>query len=294
MNGIEKKQKILGVSVFLSFYALAYCGGYFASLWIEDLLWRLLFFDGVATIIIWIFSLVMENSSVYDPYWSLTPLAILLYLAVVDWPLDLYRLIFLFFFSFWSIRLTINWILTFGGLKWEDWRYRKYREENPPWLWHIINFFGIMMFPTLLVFAGLIPGVLLVTKPSGWLSLGGDAMIVLGTFLEIFADHDVHAFLKESAALETKPVCQKGLWNYSRHPNYLGEILIWFGVYFAFLPLNLDSWFWFFGAVLIFFLFIFVSIPLMEKRQVSRRPDYVAYQKTTSVLLLWPKKPKGK
>jgi steroid 5-alpha reductase family enzyme len=294
MNGIEKKQKILGVSVFLSFYVLAYCGGYFASLWIENLLWRLLFFDVVATVIIWIFSLVMSNSSVYDPYWSLTPLAILLYLAFFDWPLDLYQLIFLFVFGFWSIRLTINWILTFGGLKWEDWRYRKYREENPPWLWHIINFFGIMMFPTLLVFAGLIPGALLLAKPSGWLSLGGDAMIVAGTFLEIFADHDVHAFLKENAALETKPVCQKGLWNYSRHPNYLGEILIWFGVYFAFLPTNRDGWFWFFGAVLILFLFVFVSIPLMEKRQIRRRPDYAAYRKTTSVLLLWPKKPMEK
>jgi steroid 5-alpha reductase family enzyme len=218
-------------------------------------------------------------------------LAILLYLAVVYWPLDLYQSIFLLVFAFWSIRLTINWIKTFGGLKWEDWRYRKYREENPLWLWHIINFFGIQMFPTLLVFTGLLPGIFLLAKPSGWLSLFGDAVIVLGTLLEIIADHNLHAFLKENAALEIKPVCQKGLWNYSRHPNYLGEILVWFGVYFAFLPTNLDSWFFFFGAFLIFFLFIFISIPLMEKRQVSRRPDYATYQKTTSVLLFWPKKP---
>ncbi len=294
MNANRDKRKSRGLFLFFLFYVIAYACGYFASFWIANIIWRLAFFDFVATLIIWIISLILKNSSVYDLYWSLTPWVILLYLTVFYWFLDPYRFVFLLVFSFWSVRLTLNWITTFEGLQWEDWRYRKYREENPAWLWHIINFLGIQMFPTVLVFLGLFPGIILMTSTSNWPSLFGDALILFGTLLEALADHDVHVFLKANASLERKPVCQRGLWNFSRHPNYLGEILVWFGVYFAFLPAHLDLWYLFPGAVSILSLFIFVSIPLMEKRQVSRRPDYATYQKTTSVLFLLPKKQRGK
>lgn len=85
-----------------------------------------------------------------------------------------------------------------------------------------------------------------------------------------------------------KVTCRRDLWKYSRHPNYLGEILIWVGVYCSLLLTDYSLWFTFIGIIIMLFLFIVISIPMMEKRQVNRRSDYKDYQRKTSILLILP------
>lgn len=286
----DKHPKGYGILVFLSLYSVAYLLGFFGSAYETEVLLRLLVWDLISTLVIWLFSLLLKNSSLYDAYWSLTPFVFCVYLAICFWPLDLYRWLFLASFSFWSWRLTIHWMVTFGGIHWEDWRYQSYRKNNPPWLWHLINLFGIQLMPTLLVYLAFLPVVVFLSSSASWTSLLGSALSLTGALLELFADYHLTCFLKDTASLSIRPVCQKGLWRYSRHPNYLGEILLWAGAYLAMMTSARDSWYYGLGALLVFCLFEFISIPLMEKRQISRRPDYVFYKESTSRLLILPKR----
>ena len=273
------KNKVLSLLLIYLIYIIAYVGAYFSSIWIKDNIYlQLAFMDVVATIIIWIASIFLKNTSLYDPYWSLTPWAIATYLLIITKVSNAYTFILYIVFSIWSWRLTINWMITFDDLKWEDWRYKEYRAKYPFYLYEPLNLVGFMMMPTTLVYFGLLPLLIIIVNGATALSIIGSAIVLLGTLLEFFADHDMHTFLKET---KERKVCNKGLWAYSRHPNYLGENLIWIGLYVALVVSLPQYWYYFFGTLLILLLFEFISIPMMEKRQISRRPDYLEYIKTT-------------
>ena len=272
------KNKTLSLAFVYLLYAIAFVGGYFSSIWIDNIYYQLAFMDIVATLIIWVFSIVLKNTSLYDPYWSLTPWALATYLFFISKVSNVFTFILYIMFSIWSWRLTINWMITFDDLSWEDWRYKSYRARYNRFVYEFINLFGFMMMPTILVFAGLIPLLLVVANGANAFSLFGSALVLLGTLLEFFADHDMHTFLKET---KERKVCDKGLWKYTRHPNYLGENLVWIGLYVALVVSLPQYWFYFVGVLLILLLFEFISIPLMEKRQIERRPDYLEYIKTT-------------
>lgn len=212
-----------------------------------------------------------------------------IYMMIINFEkLNAYNFIFIFIFLIWGIRLTINWAITFTNLKTEDWRYVHFRELRGI-KWHLTNFFGIMMMPTLFVFIGYMPIHYFLSIPGSRLSLIGSLVVLFGILLELISNHQVHKFLSKT---KEKVTCSIGLWNYSRHPNYLGEILIWVGGYLTLLLTNYEQWYLFFGALVMILLFNFISIPLMEKRQVKRRSNYVDYQKSTSKLLLLPKRKK--
>lgn len=281
-----KKNKVLDLTLFLIIYIFSYAIGFLSAFSINNILLKTFVFDIVSTVVIWIFSLILKNSSIYDAYWSLTPFVILTYALFTTEYVNVYHILFYVAFSFWSFRLTINWITTFSDRKWEDWRYKMFREKYPK-LWHIINFFGIQMMPTIFVYIALIPAIILFANNATPLSLIGSLIIIGGSLLELFADIQMHTFLRSTKA---KITCRKGLWKYSRHPNYLGEILVWVGVYCSLLLTNYSMWFTLIGVFIMVFLFTVISIPMMEKRQVNRRSDYKEYQRKTSVLLILPNK----
>ena len=281
------KNKTLSLTFVYLIYIVAYIAGYFSSLWIKDHIYLQLFFmDVVATIVIWLFSIVLKNTSLYDPYWSLTPWAIATYLLIVTKSNNVYTFILYLIFSIWSWRLTVNWMITFDNLKWEDWRYKDYRNKLPRVIYEGLNLVGLQMMPTVLVYLGLLPLLALIINGANVLSLIGGVIILVGILLETLADHEMHTFLRTTTE---RKVCQVGLWKYSRHPNYLGENLIWIGVYVSMVVAIAEYWYLFAGALLILLLFEFISIPLMEKRQISRRSDYVEYIKTTPRMLPFTK-----
>lgn len=286
---MNKINKIPSILIILSVYVIALEAGYLLSyLMVKDsLLLQLFIMDVIATVIVYIASVIFKNTSVYDPYWSFVP-PILVLIAIIK--CKAYNAPVLILFGalvFWSWRLTINWIITFKGMEKEDWRYAKYRESNNRFVFEIINFFGLQMMPTILVYAATIPFLVMVEQGTNYLSLIGTAIVLFGAFVELFCDMQLHRFIRTTKELKT---CQIGLWNYSRHPNYLGEISIWFGLAIPAIIQYPTLWYIYPGCVLMFLLFYFISIPLMEKRQVKRRSDYTVYQKTTSKLLILPKR----
>ncbi|MBQ9703934.1 MAG: DUF1295 domain-containing protein, partial [Clostridia bacterium] len=90
---------------------------------------NLLIADTVATIVCFIFSLIFKNSSVYDPYWSVAPIVILVGYSIVN-GLNILGVLTLIAVCYWGIRLTANWTYTFKGLTHQDWRYTMLCEKT--------------------------------------------------------------------------------------------------------------------------------------------------------------------
>ncbi|MDR2867264.1 MAG: DUF1295 domain-containing protein [Acholeplasmatales bacterium] len=268
--------------------------GYYYLLSSHNELWffilRLFIADLIATAVVYIFSLVLKNSSMYDPYWSVIPWIIFIFAVIMKNNFNLLNILIILIFGFWSNRLTINWAWGFRSLQSQDWRYIAYKENNKPLLWHFLNLVGIHYMPTILVFMGLTPLLVLVYQQvtfSYW-HIIGLTIIVLATIIELLADLELSKF--KANPLNKGQVINRGLWKYSRHPNYLGEITIWFGC-FLIMVISLPQFYYLgIGALLILALFVFVSIPLMEKRQLANKIDYAKYRSCTSMLLLLPPK----
>lgn len=280
-------KKIKDLLVVLGIYILAFIVGYLSCIKVSDFILKLFVFDTVATIITFIFSVILHNSSVYDAYWSVTPMIMIIWIFATGKIQNMMQIIFLLVFLAWSLRLTINWIEVFTDFSYEDWRYIKYRNETPPIFWPLVNFFGIHYMPTLLVFAGMLPLFSISKVSIGLISIPGIGVMLFGILMEFFADRQMHEFLSSGKKGE---ICNIGLWKYSRHPNYLGEISFWCGVYLVMLPYDMNHWFYGVGCLSICILFNVVSIPLMEKRQLVRRPGYKEYKMKTSRLIIRPQK----
>lgn len=282
---MEKLKSVLLIVVmyFISYF-IGLCSFYIKT----NFLFQLFLFDFFATIVIFIFSIFVKNSSLYDPYWSVTPLVMSVICIIKYQNFSILHVLLFVCLLVWSCRLTINWYVTFKDLKHEDWRYISYRNRFNPILFQVVNFFGIQLMPTILVFLGFTPFIILSSfETLNWFMIFGFLLMLFGTNLEFISDRNMHSFLKENHNFE---VCQNGLWNYSRHPNYLGEILFWFGLFIALFINNVQMYYYGIGSLLIFILFEFISIPLMEKRQIQRREKYQEYCESTSRLLLLPKK----
>lgn len=283
----KTNHKVRDLLIVTAIYLLAFAAGAAASLWVDGIMLKLFVFDSVATVVTFIYSVLLKNSSVYDAYWSVAPGVMIVWLFAAEKSRSAMQIVFLLVFLLWATRLTLNWVKVFTDFSYEDWRYRKYRDETPKLLWPLVNFFGIHYMPTLVVFAGLLPLFAIAKGSVGLVSMIGILVMLFGIGLEFFADRQMHEFLESGAKGQ---VCQVGLWKYSRHPNYLGEISFWCGVFLAMLPYDVKHWYFGIGALGVCILFNVVSIPLMEKRQLARRPDYKVYRRKTSRLLLKPQK----
>ena len=77
--------------------------------------WSLLIADALATTVVYLFSVILKNASVYDPYWSVAPIVMVVYSAVTK-GLNLYGLFLLLIICAWGVRLTFNWVYTFKNL----------------------------------------------------------------------------------------------------------------------------------------------------------------------------------
>lgn len=275
-------QKVKELLAITAIYLLSFAMAYAVCLCVEGTMLRFFVFDVAATVAVYLFSAALGNSSVYDPYWSLTPMVMSIWLFIEAGAASFWQLLFLTVFNVWGLRLTLNWIIVTTGFSYEDWRYRMLREKSSPLMWIIVNFFGIHMVPTLVVFAGMLPLFEIAVNPLGVKSLPGVLVILMGVALEFFADRQMHAFL---ARPNHMGVCREGLWAVSRHPNYLGEITVWVGTFLAMVPYAASKWYYGIGALSVAVLFLVVSVPMMEKRQLSRRPEYAQYRRETPCLL---------
>ena len=247
-----------------------------------DLPWwlSLLIADVAATVVTFIFSVIFGNASVYDPYWSVQPPVILIAFAIGK-ELTVLGVLLLIVVSFWAIRLTANWAYTFANLNHQDWRYTMLKEKTGIF-YPVINFVGIHMVPTLVVYGCILPAVWAVINGVN-VNFGSVLFICLAlgaATMQGIADVQMHKFRKNRNA----SFIRIGLWKYSRHPNYLGEILMWWGVALSVICAAPNAWYLAVGALANTVLFFTVSIPMADGRQ-SRKEGFAEYKKQTRMLL---------
>ena len=282
--------KLLSVLLIVFIYLLALVGGIFVYKYFVDLdFWlKLLIADIASTIIVFIFSILLKNASVYDPYWSVQPFVIVL-AVMINYPINLPIILIFSVITLWAFRLTMNWLYTFYNLNYEDWRYKLLKDKTK-YFYPIINFIGIHMVPTLVVYLCTLPACYLIINNSSLnvFTILGFIISMLAIVLEFFADMQMHRYKKNKKLNKVDYIfIRDGLWKYSRHPNYLGEILMWYGIAFISLS-SINDYLFFTGAICNTLLFICVSIPMAEKKQ-SKKEGFFEYKNATRYLLPFKK-----
>ena len=244
--------------------------------------------DVSATIFVWLMGVIFKTASMYDPYWSVQTFFIYLGMLIYFNNFNLFTIIPLVVVGLYSIRLTTNFIIGFHDLSYVDWRYKMLAKKSGK-LFQLVNLFGICMFPTLVVYSCSIPLCVYASLSQfSYLDLIGSGIVLGGTILELITDIQMKIFIKNRKSKEE--VINIGLWNYSRHPNYLGEISIWFGVALILIIANPTYWYFIFGAVINLLMFLFISIPMEEKHMLEYKPNLKSYIATTSMLLILPRR----
>lgn len=237
----------------------------------------ILIVDVIATVIIYFFSFYFKNSSIYDPYWSVIPPIILFYFIYIVNEVNFQAYLLLFSVFFWGLRLTFNWMRSWPGMHHEDWRYIDMRKSSGKYF-QFSNFFGIHLFPTLIVFACCIPMYDALNKQIDVFTYFGFSLCFIGVLYEIISDQQLYNFKKNNTG-----IINSGLWKYSRHPNYYGEILFWWGIYFY--GVSSGTVFnWIFAPIAMTIMFLYVSIPWIENKIIKTRPKYLEYKNKVSVL----------
>jgi steroid 5-alpha reductase family enzyme len=270
---------IIAITYLLVFFIIYFL---FPSLHFSQTMVNIFIADVVATILVFIVSIIFNNSSVYDPYWSVAPPIIVIYLIKI-FPdgNEIRQFVVLALVLFWSIRLTVNWWRGWQGMKHQDWRYTSIAEKTGKFYWPV-SFLGIHFMPTVFVFLGCLPlwYALSSCEPFGIADVVAALVTFSAIIIEWIADEQLIKFRKTSSG---KSFMNKGLWAVSRHPNYLGEISFWSGVLlFAVSATELihSNGMWtVIGFISMVILFKFISIPLMEKRNIARKEGYLEYIK---------------
>ena len=280
-----KQNRAVGFIIIAVIYAAAVLIGITVFMALPDLyiFWRILFGDIAATVFVYIAGVVLKNASVYDPYWSAAPIVIYTGVAFFFSSADLGALLLLIAVWYWGGRLTGNWAFTFKNLATQDWRYDGFKEKYPR-AFQAISFFGINLFPTIVVYLCLLPGVVFIKDSKcNILTFAGFAICVFAATLQLIADMQMHRFRRRNAG--RRLLIREGLWKHSRHPNYLGEILMWWGVYIIMLSSAPHMWGLIIGALVNTLMFLFVSIPMADNRNRTERPGFDEYAGETNSLL---------
>ncbi len=251
-------------------------------------LWLMLLADVIATVIVFGFSVGFNNSSLYDPYWSVVPPLLAFYWILKGSDNLVGYLMFALIFI-WAVRLTYNWLRGWQGLSHEDWRYKMLREQNPK-IYPFTNFAGIHLFPTVMVFMGMLPVYMVTSRTID--SLLNVPLLIIGfittlaaILIELIADEQMRSFKSHAKPRE---FINQGLWKYSRHPNYFGEISFWFGLWIMQMSIAPAYWWTAIGFVAMLIMFLFASIPMMEKKNRQNKVGYEEYIKRVSVLVPLP------
>lgn len=291
-NETQNKTK-LGTAFFwvtLS-YIIAIIAGILTEYLLRDLdiLIRFFIADVVATGLIFAFSFIFKNSSFYDPYWSVIPIVLSLgFIYFANEEANLIRQWVVFaLVAAWGLRLTFNWARGWQGLHHEDWRYVDFQEKMPKVYW-LVSFSGIHLFPTVMVFLGCIPlwsSQSLNVHAFGVIDLIALLITALAILIEGVADNQLRKFRLNNT--EKGKILNTGLWAYSRHPNYFGEMLFWWGLFLFVFSHDYNLWWMGIGTLAITLLFILYSVPALDERSKACRPNYAEHCKKVSAVIPW-------
>jgi len=234
----------------------------------------------------WAISFVKENTGIVDSFWGLFFLSgALAYAVTLDsTELSPRAMLLLTLVALWSLRLTLHITVRNWGEP-EDRRYQAIRARNQPGfhLKSLYLVFGLQAMLALVIglpiFSSLASGAAL----NAW-DIAGAGLWAAGFVFEAVGDWQLMRFRRDPA--NHGKVMDAGLWRYTRHPNYFGEAVLWWGFYV--IAAGCGGWWTVISPLLITFLLLRVSgVVLLEKDIGERRPGYREYVARTPAFFPW-------
>ena len=240
-----------------------------------------------AAAITWVISVLKRNVTIVDTLWSLLfVLAAVVYAGSVETP-GLRAWLVLALVSIWGLRLAAYLAWRNRGHE-EDRRYQAIRRRNEPnfalkSLWLIFGFQAVLAWVISLPLAGAVAG----EAPLGALDALGLALWALGLYFEAVGDWQLARFKGDPA--NAGRVMDRGLWRYTRHPNYFGDFCVWWGLYL--IALSAGAWWSIVGPLIMSFLLLrFSGVRLLERDIGERRPQYAEYVRRTNAFFPGPRR----
>lgn len=235
--------------------------------------------------IMFILAIILKNNSIADIAWGPGFIAVAFALLFISGEYAPRQILVSILIAIWGLRLGIRILLRNWG-KGEDFRYKKWREEwgNRFVLRSYLQVFVLQGFLLLLIIFPVFIISAYGQKPLFWLDVIGILIWLLGFFFESVGDYQLDKFIKNPT--NKGKILDSGLWRYTRHPNYFGEVTQWWGVFIIGLGLSY-GWLGIIGPLTITFLILKVSgIPMLEKA-MGKNPAFQPYKQKTSVFIPW-------
>lgn len=242
----------------------------------------------VLMVVTWLISVAVKDASIVDLIWGLGFVLVAWAAFITIGESGGRRWLLVLLTSVWGLRLS-------GYLSWrnlgkgEDFRYQKMREKSPDSFWWK-SLFTVFLLQGVLMWVVSLPvqiGQVPTAEPLGILDWLGVAAWAVGFFFETVGDLQLARFKADPA--NKGRVMDGGLWRYTRHPNYFGDFMVWWGLYM--IALSAGAWWTIVGPVLMSFLLLRVSgVAMLERDISSRRQGYDEYVRRTSAFFPSPPK----
>lgn len=233
-------------------------------------------------------SLMLRRNDVADIAWGIGFVLVAWSTYFISGSQNILAVIINILVTIWGLRLAVH-ILLRNIKKKEDYRYEGWRKEWGKWFIPR-SYLQVFLLQGVLLYLIALPVIYINSIEVSnitWLSVLGILVWLVGFFFEVVGDWQLSKFIKNP---ENKGKLMKyGLWKYTRHPNYFGEVTLWWGIFLISL-VSLNSVFNIVGPLTITILILFVSgVSLLEKKYEGRK-DFEEYKRETSIFLPWFKK----
>jgi steroid 5-alpha reductase family enzyme len=238
--------------------------------------------------LLWLVSVVRRDASIVDPWWAIGFLLITAR-TVAATGVTPGKTLLVFMVGAWALRLWLHLLLRSRG-KGEDPRYAAFRQRYGPQRYWWISFFQVFLLQGALVVVISAPLQIAAAArppdPISGVDAAGLVVFLAGFALEAIADLQLQAFRRDPA--RHGRVLDQGLWRWSRHPNYFGEAVLWYGFWLCAVDEPL-GWTSIAAPLLMTFLLIKVSgVALLDAHLSARKPAYADYVQRTSSFVPWP------
>lgn len=241
----------------------------------------------VYMLVLWLVSLALRNSSIVDIFWGLGfVMSNWVYFALTPNGFATRKLLMGVLVTIWGLRLS-GYILWRNWRKPEDFRYQKWRKEaGPKWWW--FSFIKVFLQQGFLMWIISVPllGAQISSRPNRLtvLDIAAVGLWAIGLFFEATADIQMGAFKSNPA--NKGEVLDRGVWRYSRHPNYFGESVQWWAYYLSAAVAG-AAWTIYSPIIMTVLLLRVSGVRLLERTLKTTKPRYAEYVASTSAFIPW-------
>ena len=250
-------------------------------------IWGLIFVLSTS-LLLWLLSLRLRDASIADIFWGPGMAGVVDITAWLGGAAGTRASAVLVLVNLWALRLAAH---IWARHKGEDRRYGVLRQHfGRNWWW--LSLIQVFLLQAILIWfipAPLVAALLYSHMPMGWVDYLGIGLAAAGLIFETLADSQLAAFRTDPAS--RNQIMDRGLWAWSRHPNYFGECVMWWGCFVIGYAASRQIWL-LLSPVLVTGLLLKVSgVSLMEETIASRRPGYADYRRRVSTFI--PRPPKS-